>query len=800
MKQIYSKLIILLLAISASTICHAGMVLADNGKTSYQVCSRIENPGSGEKAAIRDLCNYLKIISKADFATAKGKKYQITVGEAAPSDKNPLKKNERRIVSENGNIYIWGEGRHGNTNAVYDFLKDVMGCRWFTVTGDRKIPSRKRIELDELNLSVVPSVPVVTINQFSPASPPSLIKFARINGLLPRTDGLIGPNGHAIRQLIPCGQIPFGKKEGALDGPWKTVKNKAYFKTNPEFFSMNEKGRRNRDQHYCFSNPELRKEFVKNISGILTDAKYDGSAADFAIDHDDRRGRFCHCPECLALEKKYDHMSGAYFDFVLYVADEIGKKYPNIMLHIIAYQQTLRPPAPDKLKSFPPNVMVRYAPLTVDFAKPYTHPSNKSEAERFKGWGKVTHHMRWSAYPTTYPRPTVNFPLTANVHRCVANIDFAYANGIVNAYLEFGAGPADAFAFNDLRLYIHSEKLRRINADEQELIKEFTDACYGKAAPALRKYLAELEAEELNTKKFMRWNPQIHYVDYATAGNLLKWTADFDAMEKTVAGKPRHLLNLRRVRFALDQTIIIRWPYLTAAEQQEFGDLEKIIDRCNKIILDHNADVASSFRQPIKRKNYIRQRVAWHNSGFDQITSVARGGKPLPGFLQKKGKLFRFIPNNNKKPLNKDPEAAFGLANFAKYPKHNRPIFILHYFENAKRSAMLRWDVPKIVNRKRIEKTAKDNKYHWYHLGAVPMREDGVLMFSNVSPQSNFPLGHLYNPEDPDLLYDLYVSCAADKKKGLLRIDQLVVVPLNKRMTAEQKKHGGKLSNEDIFL
>ena len=62
--------------------------------------------------------------------------------------------------------------------------------------------------------------------------------------------------------------------------------------------------------------------------------------------------------------------------------------------------------------------------------------------------------------------------------------------------------------------------------------------------------------------------------------------------------------------------------------------------------------------------------------------------------------------------------------------------------------------------------------------GAVPLSADAVLMFDGVSDQSNFPLGHLYAAENPGQLYDLYVSCAADKAKGILRIDQLVVIPL----------------------
>jgi len=266
-------------------------------------------------------------------------------------------------------------------------------------------------------------------------------------------------------------------------------------------------------------------------------------------------------------------------------------------------------------------------------------------------------------------------------------------------------------------------------------------------------------------------------------------------MEAAVADDPRAMLNLRRARYTLDQTIVARWPYFTPKEQQKFGDIEKIIARCEKTIVDHNTDAASSIKNSKLRKSYIAARTAVYMGGFEQMSSVARGGRPLPGFLQKKDKVYRILPNNNKKPLTKDREAAFGLANFAQYPKHDRSIFIMHYFEHARRSSMLSWNVPKPVTRKRIEKIAKDNKYHWYHLGSVPMREDGMLMFSNVSPQSNFPLGHLYDPKNPDQLFDLYVSCAADKKQGILRIDQLAVVPLKGKKLAP----AGKKSNREDF-
>ena len=42
------------------------------------------------------------------------------------------------------------------------------------------------------------------------------------------------------------------------------MKKKDYFETNPEFFSLNTRGKRVIDQ-LCFSNPALRAELTKNI-------------------------------------------------------------------------------------------------------------------------------------------------------------------------------------------------------------------------------------------------------------------------------------------------------------------------------------------------------------------------------------------------------------------------------------------------------------------------------------------------------------------------------------------------------
>ena len=60
------------------------------------------------------------------------------IGQRAPSDREPLKDRERRVRSENGDLYFYGAGRHGNAFAVYDFLDDIIGCRRFSPGGGEK--------------------------------------------------------------------------------------------------------------------------------------------------------------------------------------------------------------------------------------------------------------------------------------------------------------------------------------------------------------------------------------------------------------------------------------------------------------------------------------------------------------------------------------------------------------------------------------------------------------------------------------------------------------------------------------
>ena len=751
------------------------LILAEGGGTSFRIVAPA-SPSEPERRAVEDLRTTLAEITGADFGSASGKTGAIHVGIPAPGDRTPLRSFERRITVENGSIYLYGEGELGNVNAIYDFLRDVTGCRWFT-PGDRRIPRREKLAIDTEPRSRIPSIPWMTAKHVDEGTPQQR-DFARRNAIVENLRLNASSHGaHAGQRIIPSGLIPFGGRKGNIEGPARALKDKAYFETHPEFFSMNPRGKRVTSMHLCYSNPAMRDEFARNIELILADENYRGEWRLFGIGQDDNGGNFCCCPACRALEKKYDHPGGPYYDFLFDICGRFAKKYPKLHFRFLAYRdyQTLSPAG--CMTKLPANLMPSYAPLGADFSKPFSHPSNAETARHFEAWAALADRMHWWSYPTTYPRPIVSLPLTANLHRIAENYRFAHRNKVTIAFAEFGFDPYSTLGFNDLRLYLLAELCRDITVDEQTVIAEFAQCCYGAAAPLMLRHIAELEAAEAASSRYLRWNPDIRQSDFATAANLLRWERGFDEMERLTAADPRRFSAVRRARYALDQTVIARWPLLTPAERRSFGELETVVARANAAIDAEAEELYGPLRasDPAKAAARARRRIARLRGGLAQFVARARGGKPLPAEFARFGRFFRVLPNRNGLPLAADPDAPFGLCNRGSYPKWFS-VFQRRSFDPKSKLAPIlpRFDAG------RLEAFPHDGAYHYRRIGTVTLTPDCLIDFASISPQSGFPVGELFDPERPRRLCELHVCMALDPEKKWAKLGELVVIPLDR--------------------
>ena len=151
------KFLLTILAAAAALSAPAELQLAKDGETAYTII--YDFPGDVLlDPAVRDLAATLSEITGAEFKVAeKADGPKIFVGVTAPGDTAPFASRERRIRSVGNDLYIYGDYRYGTAGAVYNFLREFCGCRWYTATGDKRIPKNPDLKFDAIDYRHVPS-------------------------------------------------------------------------------------------------------------------------------------------------------------------------------------------------------------------------------------------------------------------------------------------------------------------------------------------------------------------------------------------------------------------------------------------------------------------------------------------------------------------------------------------------------------------------------------------------------------------------------------------------------------------
>ena len=137
--------------------------LAKEGKTGWKIVLPDEAT-IVEKTAARELAEHLKLVTGADFATIgekdtpAGEKSLIFVGHTAKAPEKDYKFDEILIRMDGGNLILAGDKRRGALYAVYSFLQDVVGVRWWTADATF-VPKRPTLVVaDDLNISYAPQM------------------------------------------------------------------------------------------------------------------------------------------------------------------------------------------------------------------------------------------------------------------------------------------------------------------------------------------------------------------------------------------------------------------------------------------------------------------------------------------------------------------------------------------------------------------------------------------------------------------------------------------------------------------
>lgn len=154
---------ILVLLFAAFTVSGTELILADQGKTDYVIVAA----SAGTKLnrlAVKEFSAFFEESTGArpEVILAEStdwKKYpkRIFIGNLpvvrellGPEKIDSLSKDESMIVTGNNDLFLFDGGRFGTIYAVYAFLENQLGCRWYSITGDEKIPKYERFSISSL--------------------------------------------------------------------------------------------------------------------------------------------------------------------------------------------------------------------------------------------------------------------------------------------------------------------------------------------------------------------------------------------------------------------------------------------------------------------------------------------------------------------------------------------------------------------------------------------------------------------------------------------------------------------------
>ncbi len=756
--EILGVLLIFPTLLFAQLDAHSAMTLADGNRTRYQI---VASPTSGgiEAYAAKTLAGYLFEITDATFVVVKPSDYRakqpaIFVGLSEPALKllepNPVSKlqdQEHVARSIGNNIFLYGKGHRGSLDAVMEFLETSLGWRWYSFMEPPVLPKQSTLKMQPFYRTRVFDF---NSRQLSMRFNSDFYLQHGVNmgletKLLQRRQSVPGylkswmPNENFVHTSFAY--IPPSVTDKQGKGFW-WVKKRDYFRTHPEFFSLDASGKRVSNLQLCYGNRGLRDELTQQIRQHIA---LGGERQIITVDAFDRPGKFCHCDKCKTLEQRYQTPGGPLFDYLIELCGILKLEHPETQVKTLAYRrsQTQMAPRLPEGKVLPNNLIIAFAPIEDCYFADWTHPDQKIQetVQHLKDWAAITTPQNLWAW--LYPNPwgTGHEMPIGNVERVITNMKVLYKIGVRGIFLDHH-GINSRSGWSELQAYLVLKLSQNIEANPSELIRSFTNHAFGPAALQMRQYLGELEAAR---KKMEDLPPLVGYKSrnlddrtfpYLTPANLHRWQQQFRDMEIRTATIPVAQANVRSQRRELDIATLWKWGDLQAVWPNHYTNHHEVAER----ILTANKIKSPSGAVPVWP---LGESLVDHF-----VTLIDAGGeKPLPEIFNgiSREQIRTFLPRNNTRGKTKrsikDPASAFGAATVVDQPR----VPFQFGFSEWKTGA------PKtIVHGPRL-KISRDqftpNQYQLFKLGEINLRTEDSKIWFGRSWATNLQVGsQLYFP------------------------------------------------------
>ena len=479
MKKALSVFLAFIMVLAAVPVFAAsaetGLVLAQNGQTDYRI---VVSAGAveSETTAANTLADYLNRITGAAFdvvtdASVPAEK-EIVVGHTNRASARELGTEGMdddgvRILTAGNRLFLTGGAQRGALYAVYTFLEDRLGCRWFTHELT-VVPSQPTLTLDgPIDYTYVPPFKLRQTYWLFSTAYADFCAAHKVHGIMAYlSDTYGGPRAEmAINGVHTIGYIVTAD----------------LFDTHPEYFGADENGVRSPYRQPCFTNDDV---LALTVRAALAHCGAYGSV--FSISQNDGQD-FCRCENCKAFNAAHGGAdSAALIAFVNKVAAAVDAAYPGRMVETLAYQNSQTPPTGLEVAKNPISACVLH-----DMDDPKC-PANAKFDRDLTGWSALTENIYIWDYSTNFQ---YLFALYPNILTLQARYRYFRDHNVISVF-EHGCGEIfPSGEFYDLKTYLVCKLLWDPDTDIERHIREFCRAYYGEAADDVIEFIRTFETQ-----------------------------------------------------------------------------------------------------------------------------------------------------------------------------------------------------------------------------------------------------------------------------------------------------------------
>ncbi len=530
------SLTVWLLISTTGILAAGGFVITESGNARTAIVV-YKDASMAEKSAARELVTYLKQVSGVDFPIyTSGSEptgiSRILIGQSVETkrllgniDWQNLRYDGIIIRFVGNDLVLAGERPRGTLYAVYTFLEEYVGCRWWTGTASY-IPSKPSLSVGKRNLKHVS--PFLCRDTF----------YKPVLNQYPEFSVKLKLNGH----MEPISEEMGGHYSilGFVHTFYPLLPPEIYSKDHPEWYSLIN-GQRTFDKaQLCLTNEEMKKELIKNALKWIDE---NPSAGMISISQNDCYFP-CQCDKCQAVVKAEGAESGPLIRFVNSVAEEIEKKYPDFLVETLAYVYSRQAPKHVKPRH---NVIVRLCSIECDFGSPLNSISNASFYKDLQDWKAISKRLYVWDYVVNYGNLMLSQP---NWHVLAPNIRL-FANNNVVGLFEQGDGYNNDSGFSHMKIWVMAHLMWNPKLDEQKLMREFANGYYGAAGDYLVDFQNLMSAAvKRSYYNLPCFNGETFY--FMTQQDMDNATDLFDKAEAAVRDNPTYLDRVKIDRRALD--------------------------------------------------------------------------------------------------------------------------------------------------------------------------------------------------------------------------------------------------------